>query len=42
MAVFDYIEGFYNGWCRHSSIGSVCPNGYERRRHARAASRDAA
>jgi len=29
MAVFDYIEGFYNTWRRHSSIGSVAPVRYE-------------
>ena len=29
MAIFDYIEGFYNTWRRHSSIGSVAPARYE-------------
>ena len=31
MAIFEYIESFYNTWRRHSSIGNVCPNEYERR-----------
>ena len=29
MAIFDYIEGFYNTWRRHSSIGNLCPDEYE-------------
>lgn len=28
--IFDYIEVFYNGWRRHSSIGSVSPIDFER------------
>lgn len=30
MAIFDYIEGFYNPSRRHSSIGYVSPSDYER------------
>jgi len=36
MAIFEYIEGFYNTWRRHSSIGNVCPVAFETRYHARA------
>jgi len=36
MAIFDYIEGFYNSWRRHSSVGSLCPNEFERRWRAQA------
>lgn len=36
-AVFEYIEGWYNPRRRHSAIGYVSPNDYERR-HDRAAS----
>jgi putative transposase len=32
LAVFDYIEGFYNPRRRHSSIGNLSPAQYERRR----------
>ena len=28
--IFEYIEIFYNGWRRHSSIGSVSPVDFER------------
>jgi putative transposase len=42
MAIFDYIEGFYNTWRRHSSIGNVCPADYERRWRAQHASSHAA
>ncbi len=42
MAVFDYIEAFYNPWRRHSSIGNLSPAEYERRWHASQPSRDAA
>ncbi len=30
MAIFDYIEGFYNPIRRHSSIGYMSPADYER------------
>jgi len=30
MAIFDYIEGFYNPTRRHSSIGYMSPADYER------------
>jgi len=30
IAVFDYIEGFYNPSRRHSSIGYMSPADYER------------
>ncbi len=30
MAVFDFIEGWYNPHRRHSSIGYVSPNRFER------------
>ena len=35
MAIFDYIEGFYNTWRRHSSIGNVCPVAFETTYRAR-------
>jgi putative transposase len=31
LAVFDYIEGFYNPRRRHSSLGNLAPNEFERR-----------
>ena len=34
LAVFDFIEGFYNPRRRHTSIGSVSPMEFERRSHA--------
>ena len=40
MAVFDYIEGFYNPRRRHSSIGQKSPINFERL--YRAAAKDAA
>jgi putative transposase len=33
MAVFHFIEGFYNPTCRHSALGYLSPLEYERRRH---------
>ena len=30
QSIFDYIEIFYNGWRRHSSIGSISPIDFER------------
>jgi putative transposase len=34
-ALFDYIETFYNRRRRHSSLGYLTPDEYERRHHAR-------
>jgi len=34
MAVFEWIEGWYNPRRRHSSIGYLSPNEFERRRAA--------
>jgi putative transposase len=31
MAVFDWIEGWYNPHRRHSSLGRISPLSYERR-----------
>jgi putative transposase len=42
MAIFDFIEGFYNSWRRHSSIGNISPAEFERRWHAQATSGNAA
>src|SRR5579859_7352514 len=36
IAVFEFIEGFYNPRRRHSSIGYLSPIDYERRHHAAA------
>jgi putative transposase len=30
MAVFDYLEGFYNPRRRHSALGQLSPANYER------------
>jgi len=38
MAVFDFIEGFYNPHRRHSGLGQLSPVNYERKRCAKAAS----
>jgi putative transposase len=32
MAVFDFIEGWYNPHRRHSALGQMSPLNYERRR----------
>ena len=31
MAVFDFIEGFYNPWRRHSGLDYLSPIEYERK-----------
>jgi len=36
MAIFDFIEGFYNPHRRHSSLGQQSPVNFERR-HSTAA-----
>lgn len=41
MAVFDYIEAFYNTWRRHSSISNLSPAEFERRWHVEHALLDA-
>jgi putative transposase len=41
LAVFAFIEGFYNPRRRHSSIGYLSPIDYERRHHANAVVPDA-
>jgi putative transposase len=37
MAVFEWIEGWYNPQRRHSSIGYLSPNEFERRHAEREA-----
>ena len=41
IAVFEFIEGFYNPRRRHSSLGYLSPIDYERRHHAAAVDPDA-
>ena len=41
MAVFEFIEGFYNPRRRHSSLGYLSPIDYERRHQSSAADPDA-
>ncbi len=36
MAIFDYIEGWYNPHRRHSALGHESPVTYERRRQSAA------
>ena len=36
IAVFDFIEGFYNPRRRHSSIGHMSPVNYEKQHEAAA------
>lgn len=36
MAIFDYIEAWYNPKRRHSALGRVSPIDYERRYHTAA------
>ena len=36
LEVFDFIEGFYNPHRRHSSIGDISPNEFERRHRVNA------
>ncbi len=33
MAIFDYLEAFYNPRRRHSALGYLSPAEYERRAH---------
>ena len=37
MAVFDFIEGWYNPHRRHSALGYVSPIAFERETEARSA-----
>src|SRR6476620_4271836 len=37
VAVFEFIEGFYNPRRRHSSIGYLSPTDYERQHHQKRA-----
>jgi putative transposase len=41
MAIFDFIESFYNSWRRHSSIGNLSPVEFERRWHVQGELREA-
>jgi putative transposase len=38
MAIFRYIEGWYNPHRRHSAVGQISPISFERRHHSSAAS----
>ena len=42
MAVFEWIEAWYNPWRRHSSIGYLSPSEFERRHAAERESRGSA
>jgi transposase InsO family protein len=33
-AIVEYIELFYNSWRRHSSLGYLSPNDYEKQANA--------
>lgn len=33
VAIFSFIEGFYNPSCRHSALGYLPPIAYERLHH---------
>ena len=37
MALYDYIEVFYDQRRRHSTLGQISPGGFERRRISPAA-----
>ncbi len=37
MVVFDFIEGFYNPYRRHSGLGHLSPVNYERKSRVQAA-----
>ena len=31
LEIFDFIEGYYNSYRRHTSLGMLCPMEFERR-----------